>query len=41
VSMFFKTIPGIERMMADRPRFLTFVIFLQIAITMVLVGVLS
>jgi hypothetical protein len=41
VSMFFKTIPGIERMMADRPRFLTFVIFLQIAITLVLVGVLS
>ncbi len=41
LSMFFKTIPGIERMMADRPRLITSVVFLQIVITLILVGVLS
>jgi hypothetical protein len=41
LSMFFKTIPGIERMMAGKPRLITAVIFLQIVITLVLIGVLS
>ncbi len=41
LSMFFKTIPGIERMMAGKPRLITSVVFLQIVITLVLVGVLS
>lgn len=41
LSMFFRTIPGIERMMAGRPRLITSVIFLQIVITLVLIGVLS
>jgi len=41
LSMFFKTIPGIERRMAGKPQLLTLVVFLQIVITLVLVGVLS
>jgi hypothetical protein len=41
LSMFFKTIPGIERMMAGKPLLITSVIFLQIVITLVLIGVLS
>ncbi len=41
LSMFFKTIPGIERMLAGKPRMITSVVFLQIVITLVLVGVLS
>ena len=41
LSMFFKTIPGIERRMAGKPRLLTVVVFLQIVITLFLVGVLS
>ena len=41
MSMFFKRIPGIERMMAGKPRMIAFVIFLQIVITLVLVGALS
>jgi hypothetical protein len=41
LSMFFKTISGIERIMADKPRLITSVIFLQIVITLILVGVLS
>lgn len=41
LSMFFKTIPGIERMMAGKPLLITSVVFLQIVITLVLVGVLS
>ncbi len=41
LSMFFKTIPGIERMLAGKPRMITTVVFLQIVITLVLVGVLS
>lgn len=41
LSMFFRTIPGIERKMADKPRLITSVVFLQIVITLILVGVLS
>jgi hypothetical protein len=41
VSMFFRTVPGIERIMAGKPRLITSVIFLQILITLILVGVLS
>lgn len=41
LSMFFKTIPGIERRMAGKPRLITAVIFLQIVITLILVWVLS
>jgi hypothetical protein len=41
LSMFFRTIPGVERMMADKPRLITSVVFLQIAITLILIGVLS
>ena len=41
LSMFFKTIPGIERMLAGKPRMITSVVFIQIVITLVLVGVLS
>lgn len=41
LSMFFKTISGIERIMANKPRLITSVIFLQIVITLILVGVLS
>jgi hypothetical protein len=41
LSMFFKTIPGIERTLAGKPRIITTVVFLQIVITLVLVGVLS
>jgi hypothetical protein len=41
LSMFFRTIPGIERIMVDKPRLLVSVIFLQIIITLVLIGVLS
>jgi hypothetical protein len=39
--MFFKTIPGVERMLAGKPRLIASVIFLQIVITLILVGVLS
>lgn len=41
LSMFFKTISGIERIMANKPRLIASVIFLQIVITLILVGVLS
>lgn len=41
LSMFFKTISGIERIMANKPRLITSVIFLQIVITLILVGALS
>jgi hypothetical protein len=41
LSMFFKTIPGVERMLAGKPRLIASVIFLQIVITLILVGVLS
>ncbi len=41
LSMFFKTIPGIERTLAGKPRMITSVVFFQIVITLVLVGVLS
>jgi hypothetical protein len=41
LSMFFRTVPGIERIMAGKPGLITSVIFLQIVTTLVLVGVLS
>jgi hypothetical protein len=41
LSMFFKTIPGIERMMAGKPRSVTAVVFLQIVVTLILVWALN
>lgn len=41
LSMFFKTIPGLERIMADRPKLITTVVFFQILVTLVLVGMFS
>ena len=41
LSMFFKKVPGIERMLAGQPRLITAVIFVQIVITMILVWALS
>lgn len=41
ISLFFKKIPGIERMMAGKPRLVTAVVFLQIVVTMILIWVLS
>jgi hypothetical protein len=41
LSMFFKAVPGIERFLADKPRLITSIVFLQIVITLTLIGVLS
>ncbi len=41
LSMFFKTIPGIERMMAGKPRLIAAVVFLQIVVTLALIWALS
>jgi len=41
ISMFVRSIPGIERGFADRPRLLVTVILVQIVVTLVLVGLLS
>jgi len=41
ISMFVRSIQGIERRFANRPRLLVAVILIQIVVTLVLVGVLS
>ncbi len=41
LSMFFRTIPGIERTLAGKPRLIATVIFLQIAVTLILIWGLS
>ena len=41
LSMFFKTIPGIERLMAGKPRLIAAVVLLQIVVTLALIWVLS
>jgi hypothetical protein len=39
--MFSRKIPGLEKKMANRPRLITAVIFIQIAVTLFLVGYFS
>ncbi len=41
LSMFFRSIPGIERGLANRPRLIATVILVQIVVTLVLIGLLS
>jgi hypothetical protein len=41
ISMFFSTVTGIEKYMANRPRLITTVILAQILVTLTLVGILS
>lgn len=41
LSMFVRSIPGIERGLANRPRLLATVILVQIVVTLVIVGLLS
>ncbi len=41
VSMFFPGVKGIERYMANRPLLITSVIFVQILVTLILVGIFS
>ena len=41
ISMFVRSLPGIERRFANRPRLLASVILIQIVVTLVLVGALS
>jgi hypothetical protein len=41
ISMFFSSVPGIEKYMANRPRLITTVILAQILVTLTLVGLLS
>lgn len=41
ISMFVRSIPGIERKLANRPRLLVTVILVQIVATLVIVGLLS
>lgn len=41
LSMFFKTMPGIEHLLAGKPRLIASVVLLQIVTTLVLVGMLA
>jgi hypothetical protein len=41
LSMFFKAVPGIERRLANKPLLITIVVFVQIVVTLTVVGILS
>ncbi len=41
ISMFVRSVPGIERKLANRPRLIATVILVQIVVTLVIVGILS